>query len=392
MPDSVILQLTGEKMYEALYMLNNYAFHASPPFPNKEEFFERMRQREVLYYACIEDGTTVAGAASGSLHQNVRGKIYPISGIWGVATHPAARRKGYSKNLIRQLLETEYTTGKVFTALHPFRDSFYERLGYVSMHLPRSVRFKTAALAPLVKMDLDGHCQLMLLSEGYEIYRDYLFAMQASVHGMALFDHSSKANIRNDEWLLLVRRKGKLEGLMIYRLNGAEITHFTLCADRFLYRTSQAKYRMLGWMARHVDQAEYIEIRLTPYEYPETWLPDLDVKYDTAPVAPMVRVLNVVKLSGMHTNPGNFSATITDPLCPWNEKAWHFESTGGILQVSETKSADAMLPIQGLTALVFGSHDPEEFTYRCWGDPTPQQQEAMRSLFPRLIPYIHEWF
>jgi len=392
MPDSVILQLTGDKMYEALYALNNYAFHASPPFPNKEEYFERMRQREVLYYACLEDDVAVAGVASGSLHQNVRGKIFPISGIWGVATHPAARRKGYSRDIIRQILEAEYTAGKVFTALHPFRDSFYERLGYVSMHLPRVVRFKTAALTPLARKDLEDYCQLMLVSEGYEIYRDYLFAMQRSMHGMALFDHSSKANIRNNEWLLLVRRNNQVEGLMLYRLTGAEVTHFTLCADRFFYRNSQAKYLMLSWIARHVDQAENVEIRLTPYEYPETWFPDLNVKYDTAPVAPMVRVLNVAKLSGMHTTPGSFTSTITDPLCPWNAKAWRFESVDGILQVSEVKSADITLPIQGLTALVFGSHDPEEFTFRGWGDPYPQQQEAMRSLFPPMIPYIHEWF
>lgn len=49
---------------------------------------------------------------------------------------------------------------------------------------------------------------------------------------------------------------------MLYRLLGEEVTRFNLVAHGFYYRTAQARYLMLNWIARHVDQAERVEIWL----------------------------------------------------------------------------------------------------------------------------------
>ncbi len=108
----------------------------------------------------------------------------------------------------------------------------------------------------------------------------------------------------------------------------------------------------------------------------------------------MGRVVDVAKLGGMHTGPGRFTARIADPLCPWNEKTWQFETVDGLLQVS---SADANavgcdLSIQGLTALVYGTHDPGDFAIRGWGSPPPELQSAMRAIFPPMVPHLHERF
>jgi hypothetical protein len=50
------------------------------------------------------------------------------------------------------------------------------------------------------------------------------------------------------------------------------------------------------------------------------------------------------------------------------------------------------LSIQGLSALVYGAHDPGDFPIRGWSDRSPEVQATMRAMFPRKLAYLHEWF
>ena len=149
---------------------------------------------------------------------------------------------------------------------------------------------------------------------------------------------------------------------------------------------------MLQWIAQHTDQASNVEIWLPPYEQPETWLSDMDVKVEYQFRAPMGRVLDIAKIGGLQAGSGSFTARISDPLCPWNEGIWKFSSMDGKLQVEPHTAPDCELSIQALTALVFGTHDPENFAFRGWGNPSPVVQSSMRALFPPQIPYLHEYF
>jgi predicted acetyltransferase len=391
---ATIRNLQGEAMLDALYVLNQYAFHPSPPFQNKEEWLSFVRGRKgVTCHAVIEAETPVSIAASTAMTQNMRGELFPASGVWGVATSPTARRKGYCREVMGSLLFAERESGKIFTNLYPFRESFYERLGYVAFPLTKIARFTPDSLAPLLKMDSDGQLELKLISEGFEAYRAYLVQMRQSRHGMGFFDIPEPAAInRNALWAGLAMFGGQLEGVMLYRMQGEEVGKFNFSAVRFYYQTSRARYLMLNWIARHVDQADRAELWLPADEYPETWLADMQVKVESAIRPAMCRILDVEKIGGMGVGEGSFSAHITDPLCPWNEGAWRFEAHAGILQVSKSTQADCELTIQGLSALVSGTHDPQDFPLRGWGNPTPELQAVQRSMFPRLCPFMHEMF
>ena len=97
-------------------------------------------------------------------------------------------------------------------------------------------------------------------------------------------------------------------------------------------------------------------------------------------------------LSGMTVGEGNFAVRINDPLCPWNEGTWRFEACEQQLLVTKAASAGFDLSIQGLSALVAGTHDPEDFSLRGWGNPEPQVQAVLHSMFPKACPYLHEYF
>jgi predicted acetyltransferase len=389
-----IRPLQGEEYIDVLFNFQMYAFRASPPFMEKEGWANIVRQRKgVTYHVLFEQDVPVAAAANTFMTQNVRGKLFPAGGVWGVVTQPAARRKGYSRQILGSLLSTVKEAGAVFSNLYPFRESFYERMGYVTFPLPIIAHLSTQSLAPLLKMELEGEVELKLMGEAYETYRSFLVDLRSRVHGMTVFDFGEPAIAsQNGFWVALAKVDGEIEGMMLYKLVGEEIARFNFRASRFYYTTPRGKYLLLDWIARHIDQADRAEIWLPPYEHPETWLADLQVRIESQDRAPMSRILDVANISGMETGSGSFSALITDPLLHFNEGNWKFESIGGCLQVSRAEEADCELTIQGLTALVFGTHDPQDFSLRGWGDPTPEIQAVMRSMFPPRITFLHENF
>jgi predicted acetyltransferase len=277
--------------------------------------------------------------------------------------------------------------------LYPFRESFYERLGYVTFPLQKKAKLVPSRLVPLLQKELDGEVELMLIGDGYEVYREYLLNLQRRTHGMGIFEYERNVEAqRNNFWLALAKVEGEPAGLMLYSLKGEEQAGFELRAIRFYYDTSVAKYLLLSWIARHTDQASHAEIWLPPFELPETWLADIEVTTETLTRAPMGRVLDVAKIGGLQTGPGRFSARIIDSLCPWNEGLWQLQTVEGVLQVGPTERADCELAIQALTALIYGTHDPRDFAVRGWGDPSPGVQETMRTMFPPKLPYLHEFF
>ncbi|MBL7163655.1 MAG: GNAT family N-acetyltransferase [Anaerolineales bacterium] len=394
MPKITIRPVVGDEMLEIAYWMSSYAFRASPPFPDKEERFEIIKSRKGIdYFALFEDDTPAAVAASTPLTQNVRGSIFNMSGIYNVATHPAYRRKGYSRKVLAQLLSTIHDKGWPFTCLYPFRESFYERLGYVTFPQPRIAKFSPSTLQPLLKKDLEGEVEITLIGEGYESYRQWLYEMQPRIHGMGVFEHGNEAGAKqNQSWIATARADGEAIGLMLYSLKGEEVTKFKFHAPRFYYKNSQGKYLLLEWIARHIDQAVEAEIWLPPSELPETWLTDMEVQTEPAWIPPLGRVLDVEKIGGMQTGLGSFTAMISDPLCPWNEGVWKFESADNALQVSKAKDPQCGLNINALSALIYGTHDPSDFSIRGWGNPSTELQETMRSIFPYRLPFLHEYY
>jgi predicted acetyltransferase len=389
-----IRQLQGEEFLDVLFNFQMYAFRASPPFMEKEGWANIVRQRNgVTYHVLFEDEAPVAAAANTVITQDVRGRLFPAGGLWAVVTLPVARRKGYSRQVIGSLLSTVKEAGAVFSNLYPFRESFYERMGYVTFPLPIIAHISTQSLAPSLKMELEGGVELKMMGEAYETYRSFLADLRSRVHGMTIFDFGEPAVAsQNGFWVAIAKVDGEVEGIMLYKLAGEEITRFKFRASRFYYTTPRGRYLLLDWIARHIDQADRAEIWLPPYEHPETWLADLQVRIRSQDRAPMSRILDIAGMRGMETGIGSFSAHITDPLLPSNEGNWKFESVDYHLQVSKTNAVDCKLTIQGLTTLVFGTHDPQDFTLRGWGNPRPEIQAVMRTMFPPRIPFLHENF
>jgi predicted acetyltransferase len=396
MTEITVRSLAGQEMLDVIFPLLVYAFVPSPPLPDKEEWLDKYIQpREGLtYIALFEDGIPMTIAGSKAMTQQVRGALFGMSAICGVASMPQARRKGYAKRVMTQLLADLRAAGQPLSTLYPFRESFYERQGYVTFPAPQVAKFASLGLLPLLEKDLGGEVELSLVGDAYEDYRAYLRQVQQQIPCMAVPNFGNQYGVeRRPSWLAQAKVDGQRVGIMVYKLTGSQINEFTMQVTRFHYSNAQGKYLLLQWIARHVDQARDVEIWLPPLERPETWLSDLRVKTELlVDHIPMGRVVDVAKIGGMQVGPGRFTVRISDPLCPWNEGIWQFESKDGRLQVSQAKKTDCELKIQALSALVYGTNDPGDFDIRGWGNPVPQIQTTMRSMFPPLLPYLGEIF
>lgn len=393
MSEVTIREVEGEEMIQAAYWLANYAFGPSPPFRDKDEWRERAsRRRGTSILAAFVEDEARAVLGSATLIQHVRDALFPMGGVFGVASHPASRRRGYVRRLMTQAFHNYREQGRPFSCLYPFRESFYQRLGYVTFPHPRTAVFDPAALAPLLERDLGGELALMRLNEGYAEYRAFLRRVQPRIHGFALFEEDEPETVKEGkEWLVLAHAGGEVVGALLYRMEG-DFIPFTMDVFRFYYTTARGRYLLLSWLARHIDHAGKVELRLPALDMPKTWWPDLKPEIKLPFLAPQGRVVDVAGIAGMRTGPGSFSVRVRDELCPWNEGVWTFETVDGRLQVQQGGKPEAEITIHGLAALVYGTNYPAEFPFRGWGDPGPALQETMQTMFPREIPHLHETY
>ncbi len=395
MPDITIRQVPVAEMLPISRKLSGYAFRPTPPLPDEKVWQEDLEYFEAAHFVLFEDGEPLACAAVSPMTQHVRGTIYQAGGLWGVATHPAARRKGYITRILARLHAYLHDEGMALATLYAFRESFYDRLGYTIFPQSKTASFSPASLLPLLKKEPGGEVELLEVAQGFASYLAFLQRQQRRIHGMGLFGEKSAMRIRNKNsfWLALARVNGEIKGVMLYKIEEVGDS-WQMQVPRFYYDDSQGKYLLLAWFARHIDQVKEIKLRVRPDEYPETWLPDMNVAISSLE-PPLGRVIAVPKVAGLHCGPGRFSARISDPFCPWNDGSYLFESTDGVLHVEQQEKSvpvDCDLDIHALSTLIYGTHEPDSFALRDWGNPSLKVQETMRSMFPPLLPYLHERF
>ena len=389
-----IRELGIEESIPVLHFLSSYAFSPTPPLPDFDAYTEKIQNRQgTKYYTVFADGQHQAiSCATTPLKQNLRGQYFKMAGVANVATHPAARRKGYVRSLMHHMYAAFKDEDYAVSCLYPFKESFYERLGYITLPQVKKITFDPKCLAPVLKLDLDGSFEMRSFKEGYDDYQAYLEQYQRETHGMALFSIPNlQAAQEHEAWLVFARQKGKVTGVLHYKL-ADQILNQTMNTFDFLFSNPQGKFLLLNWIARHIDQVGKVILRLKPGQVGETLFTDIQPEHSRFFVAPMARVVNVHRLAGLPAGSGEITIKITDPDCDWNTGIWQLSSKDGRLLLKKAQQPDCALTIHGLAALVYGVYDPDEFSSRGWGDPTPDQQNTLRQMFPPIMPYLHTMY
>lgn len=373
-------------------LIRGYAFGKTPPLPDIEEYEKTAEYfKNLTNIVVFEDDQPLAMVASQPMTENVRGKVMQMAGILGVASHPMARRRGFVRQAMNELLRVEREKGMPVSGLYPFRESFYHRMGYVQFPQFWDYHIKPQEMLPAMARRPDGEVTHHSIKDAYPEYAAYMERTQQLRHGFSLFDEARAVQLRDNDslWVVFARYEGEVIGMMLYNIEGfwkkLTVTHF-------FYHDPRARYLLLDFLALHTDQVEEFQLRLPPWENPANWMPDVKLTADRPRLIAMGRVLDVEKLAGINSGEGQFTATITDENCPWNSGHWHFEGRNGELLVSKADSGEVDLSIQAISALIYGTHDPAEYAYHGWGTPTPEMIETMRQMFPLASAYMHEQY
>jgi predicted N-acetyltransferase YhbS len=385
-----IRQISAAERTDKMFPLQTYAFFPSP-WDEKER--ETYRRRMVYYESAVsmiaeEDGQALAGVGAFPMRQNVRGAIYDMAGIASVASHPAARRRGFIRALLDRLLREMRDRGCAVTTLYPFRPSFYAQFGYVGLPRRRTAELPPAGLGHLLKADLPGTVERLPMAEGFDTYDGLVLRLLEQRHGLAVFDDVRKAEFRHDKrWVAIARAGGEVVGAVSYRIKefGGD-----LVAGDLLTTGPLGRALLLQFFARHVDQVARIVVTVGLDDAPELWGTDLPVTYGSRVAfphspGPMGRILDLRGINGMPVGEGAVTVRVVDDLIGGT---YLLSGENGRLAVSTAKDASSTVTAAGLSGLVYGVLDPVDVVARGLGAVDASAVEPLRALFPRALPYL----
>jgi len=341
-----------------------------------------------------------------TMKQNVRGKILLMGGLAGVATLPEARRKGNVKQIIGYFFNWMKENDHPVSGLYPFKESFYEKMGYVVLPSPKSYFFNPKALSPLLeRKNIFGEViRKELNEENLDEYFSFVEEYQKVHHGFVVpqgYKRNRITWLMERYWFAIAYdEKGKPVGMVVYLMYGL---FKPMKVKNFLYFNSVGKFLLLRYFALHIDQVTEIQLQLAPGERIETWISDSNCKVEDA-LSPshtggMTRVIVVEKLSGIKVGTKeekHFTATIEDSMCSWNNGTFVFKAKDGLLEVSRAseseKSKAFTLTIEGLTSIIYNGSKPGDLEFRGWGNPPLSDQVIMEEMFPDALPFLYEHF
>jgi predicted acetyltransferase len=389
-----IRQISTDEWPQLSGPIQAYAFRPSPApvnTPQSPRDKQRYAEEHITLVAEL-DGAAVADLSAVRMRQNVRGAVYPMAGLAGLATLPQVRRRGFARALITQMLGLMRESGHVVSALYPFRPSFYERFGYVGLPQARTVTFAPSGAAGLLGADLAGTVRWGRVADSYGPYLDFIGRLLTWCHGFAVLPESQMAQRRDtgDRWLATAWVNGTVAGAVTYRIAGYG---GDLLADDLLTSGPLSRALLLRFLAGHTDHVARVTATIPAGELPELWATDFaavtqaTTSFPDAP-APMARVLSLEGLAGLPTGTGQVTVEVVDD--PFIAGRYALDGTTGQLEVRRGAAAgpEATLTAAGLSGLVYGVLDPDEVVIRGYGRVPSEAAARLRALFPRRTPYL----
>ncbi len=388
-----IRQVTADERTDTMFPLQTYAFLPSPwADTQRAEYARRMQYyRTSVNLVAEEDGQTLACVGAFPMRQNVRGVLHDMAGVASVATHPSARRRGFVRELIDQLLRQTRDQGCTVSVLYPFRPSFYGRFGYVGLPRSRTATFAPQGLAHLVRADLPGEVQRLPISAGFDAYNALTLRLLGERHGFSVYDEVRTAEFREiPRWVAIARVDGEVVGAVTYRIDkfGGD-----LVADDLLTTGALGRALLLQYFARHVDQVGRVIVTIGTDEVPELWGTDFPVLTEgrveqPSRSGPMGRLLSMEALSGTATS-AEEAVTIEVVDDDFIAGRYQLAGEGGQLTVEQSKNEpQARLTCAGISALAYGVLDPIEVVTRGFGQVEAPAVGPLTALFPKRMPYV----
>ncbi len=345
------------------------------------------------------DNKILASLRIHPFQQSIRGEVKEMGGIGGVWTYPENRNCGYVKELLKAAFGEMKRKGQAVSMLIPFKQSFYQKFGYVTTNSNLEVRIPIVSINSI---NISSEWKFERINAS-EVQAEFLEFMQLvavnQYHGMVLpfyWQRSQWQEAIKDKQCILVKHLGKILAIGIYRID-SRITERTIHLDHFLWADIASRNRLFSFFGSHRDQINYLYLDL-PYGINfHQWFGDVMGSYDVNIHTPpyMGRVIDIEEtVNGLPSQKdGVINILIDDPNCNWNSGIFTLESENHILNIkcNPHVKPDFKCTIQGISALVYGTLSLSELEYRYWLEVINEAERSLlESWFPPL-PLYNTW-
>ncbi len=396
----LIRQVKPEEL-EEYYQGDRYAYFNGDGKEAEPEWLMAMAANQI--WAVFVDGKMVGGLILWRFEQVVRGRIKVMGGIAGVWSYPEFRDRGYVRALVEKVVIQMPQLGMSVSMLLPFKQSFYQRLGYVAANANLKLKIPLAGLAHHLKLSLENWRLARLPTiEVRDLVQAFLQDLwQGDLvsdrwHGQVL------ANLDLANWQLpyretltvILTKDQQVQAIAIYTIDSQQ--DFCISVKEIYWTSLAARDRLFRFFASHRDQIQDLELEVKLGENFYAWLEDLpksgSMKLNPNPW--MVRVVDAVAaLSGLKAS---FTGRIVMAVQENNlETRIAIACNGKELTVKKTQLPwQVWLDLAGLTALVYGIRsvvkliDAQQLKFAPGKDSELEVcQITLESWFPTLLIY-----
>lgn len=378
----------------------DYAFRASAgPTPDRDEDDPpSLGDRRGLY----EDDRLVTTAVHHTFTVAVRDRWHEVAGLGAVATRPEDRRRGLVRRLLAESLAEYRERGQPFALLWPFKHPFYGRFGWgrvadLGRYEVAPGSLSTLAEHPLAagrfdRLSVDDIPALSALDDRFADRYDL-----TTRRSDAWYRHRFFEGWQDDPFVYGWFRDDELGGYLRYGVEEVGDDE-RLDVWEFGAPDEAAVVNLLRFLHRHEDQVD----RLRVYAPVDDLVFDLVEDPGAVEVAvrpgPMGRLVDVA--AGLEALPapsgadGSVTLSVTDPLADWNDRPFAVEARAGSLTVeaADGDAADAVVPVQTLSRLAFGSTTVERAAIAGGLEATDEATAWLETAFPPRRTFLREFF
>ena len=360
------------------------------------------------FFTLEENGKVIANSRLIPFKQNTRQVWKKMGGIAEITSAPETRRQGHIRELMKYMFKEMHNDGYATSVLYPFKDEFYERLGYVSCN---PVHWITVNLDRLRRWELPAgyRVERMEFSQGLThlktIHKESVESTHGGVRRSEKRWKEMNINLSKKKTIAIAfDRKDEPRGALVYDIKGygtfgKEDEWGTMRIREKYWLSYEARSALFHFLHMHDDQIIKIKTLVHPNEMDHHyWFTNVNPPTIEARLwVYMARLVNVKK--SVEELPaasnGELTIKVKDTQCPWNNQSYRLIGEGGSLKAEALGNAASSIKmsIGGLSALVFGVMWPVDL--KPLGLSTSLDSKSMKLLtswFPREPPSMIEDF
>jgi predicted acetyltransferase len=333
---------------------------------------------------------------------HVRGDVHDLHGLSAVASSPDQRRQGYVRDLLAESLAQSRSDGVAFSALWPFKRSFYGQYGWATGTRAVSHDVDPSALSFAPHHD---HGEFVTLeADDWE--------RAAAVHDAHGAGFDLTMDRTEDWWRKRVftgwdddpyaygwERDDDLVAYATYSFESGDDGK-TLQVRDWAFVDHDARLALLRFFADHDSQVDTVSVWTHTSEDLLDLVPDSDDVEAELALCPMVRLVDVRNALEALSYPTGVDTDlvldVSDPLVDWNDDAFRVAIADGEATVERTTAAagdaDASVGVGTLSELAVGYRSADELATVSDLDADAHVVATLADAFPIRQTFLREGF